>query len=224
MTGEKVGTRRQAPLIAIAVIIIAAAAGFALLYGKAGASKDEAGLCPNAAAVAQRVAPLAKGEVAALAVDKRPSPATDVAFNAPDGKKLTLADFRGRNVLLNLWATWCVPCRSEMPALDRLQAKFGGPDFQVVAVNIDQVRLDRPKAFFTDTGVKNLDLYADPSGDAFEALKVAGKALGLPTSLLIDKDGCEIGVMAGPASWDSQDAEAALSALLGRGARAGQSG
>jgi thiol-disulfide isomerase/thioredoxin len=224
MAGEKVKARRQAPLIAIAVIVVAAAAGSAVLYGKAGAGKDEAGLCPNAAALAQRLAPLAKGEVASLSVDKRPAPAVDVSFNAPDGKKLNLADFRGRNVLLNLWATWCVPCRAEMPALDRLQAKFGGPDFQVVAVNIDQVRLDKPKAFFADTGVKNLDLYADPSGDAFEALKVAGKALGLPTSLLIDKDGCEIGVMAGPASWDGPDAEAALSALLGRSARAGQSG
>ena len=104
-----------------------------------------------------------------------------------------------------------------MPALDRLQAKFGGQDFQVVAVNIDTVRLDRPKAFFADAGLKNLSLYADPSADAFEALKVAGKALGLPTSLLIDKDGCEIGVMPGPASWDSRDAEAAVSALIGRG-------
>jgi thiol-disulfide isomerase/thioredoxin len=224
MTGEKVRARRHAPLIALAVIVVAAAAGSAVLYGKAGAGKDEAALCPNAAAVAQRLAPLAKGEIAALSVDKYPSPAVDLSFNAPDGKKLNLVDFRGRNVLLNLWATWCVPCRAEMPALDRLQAKFGGPDFQVLAVNIDQVRLDKPKAFFADTGVKNLDLYADPSGDAFEALKVAGKALGLPTSLLIDKDGCEIGVMAGPASWDSPDAEAALSALLGRSARAGQSG
>jgi thiol-disulfide isomerase/thioredoxin len=224
MTGEKAGIRRRAPLIAIAVIAVAAAAGLAVLYGKGTAGKDEAALCPNAAILAQRLAPLAKGEVAALAVDKRPVPAVAVSFNAPDGKKLTLADFRGRSVLLNLWATWCVPCRAEMPALDRLQAKLGGPDFQVVAVNIDQVRLDKPKAFFADTGVKNLNLYADPSGDAFEALKVAGKALGLPTSLLIDKDGCEVGVMAGPASWDSQDAEAAVSALLGLTARPGQNG
>jgi thiol-disulfide isomerase/thioredoxin len=216
MTGEKAGIWRRAPLIAIAVIVVAAAAGFAVLYGKGGAGKDEAALCPNAAALAQRLAPLAKGDVAAMAVDKRPSPAVDVSFNGPDGKKLTLADFRGRSVLLNLWATWCVPCRAEMPALDRLQAKFGGPDFQVVAVNIDTTRLDRPKAFFADVGVKNLSLYADPSADSFEALKVAGKALGLPTTLLIDKNGCEIGVMAGPAAWDHGDAEAAVSALLRR--------
>src|SRR5580692_3507768 len=217
MTSEKAGTRRGAPLIALVAIAIAAAGGLAVLYGKGASGKDEAALCPNAAATAERLSPLAKGEVAALAVDKRPAPAVEVSFQAPDGKKLTLADFRGRNVLLNLWATWCVPCRAEMPALDRLQAKFGGPDFQVVAVNIDTNRLDRPKTFFADAGVKTLSLYADPSADVFEALKVAGKALGLPTSLLIDKDGCEIGVMAGPALWDSADAEAAVSALIGRG-------
>jgi thiol-disulfide isomerase/thioredoxin len=216
MIVEKTGIQRRAPLIAIAAVAVAAA-GLAVLYGKGASGKDEAALCPHAGAIAQRLAPLAKGEVAALAVDKRPVPAVDVSFNAPDGKKLTLADFRGRNVLLNLWATWCVPCRAEMPALDRLQAKFGGPDFQVVAVNIDTNRLDRPRAFFSDAGVKTLDLYADPSADVFESLKVAGKALGLPTSLLIDKDGCEIGVMAGPAPWDSGDAEAAVIAFIGRG-------
>jgi thiol-disulfide isomerase/thioredoxin len=217
MRAEKAGFGRKAPVIAVAAIAVAAAAGLAVLYGKGASGKDEAALCPNASSVAERLAPLAHGEVAALNVDKRPKPATDIAFTGPDGKKLTLADFHGRNVLLNLWATWCIPCRSEMPALDRLQAKFGGPDFQVVAVNIDTTRLDKPKAFFADAGVKNLNLYADPSADSFEALKVAGKALGLPTSLLIDKEGCEIGVMAGPASWDSPDAEAAISALLGRG-------
>jgi thiol-disulfide isomerase/thioredoxin len=216
MNAEKAGSWRKTPLIAIAAIAVAAAAGFAVLYGKGASGKDEAALCPGASATAERLAPLAHGEVAALNVDKRPKPAVDVSFNGPDGKKLTLADFRGRNVLLNLWATWCIPCRAEMPALDRLQAKFGGQDFQVVAVNIDTVRLDKPRAFFTDAGVKNLSLYVDPSADAFEALKVAGKALGLPTSLLIDKDGCEIGVMAGPAAWDSKDADAAVSALLGR--------
>lgn len=217
MRAEKAGFGRKAPVIAVAAIAVAAAVGLAVLYGKGTSSKDEAALCPNAGAVAARLAPFARGEVAALNVDKRPTRATDITFNGPDGKKLTLADFHGRNVLLNLWATWCIPCRAEMPALDQLQAKFGGQDFQVVAVNIDTTRLDRPKAFFADTGVKNLHLYADPTADSFEALKVAGKALGLPTSLLIDKEGCEIGVMAGPAAWNSPDAEAAISALLGRG-------
>ncbi|HLW93611.1 MAG TPA: TlpA disulfide reductase family protein [Roseiarcus sp.] len=216
MTGEKTGTRRNAPLLAMAAIVVVVAAGLAVLYGKGAPGKDEAAACPKAKATAERLAPLAHGALAALAVDRAPALAVDISFNAPDGKKLSLADFRGRNILLNLWATWCVPCRSEMPALDKLEAKFGGPDFEVVAVNIDTNRLDRPKAFLTETGVKNLSFYADPSADAFESLRVAGKALGLPTSLFIDKDGCEIGVMAGPAAWDSGEAEGAVAALLGR--------
>ena len=117
-----------------------------------------------------------------------------LSFNAPDGKKVTLADFKGRALLVNLWATWCVPCRAEMPALDRLQAKAGGADFEVVAINVDTARLERAPAFLDEIGVKTLTRYADPSADAFETLRLAGKALGLPTSLLIDKDGCEIGV------------------------------
>ena len=116
-------------------------------------------------------------------------------------------------MLLNLWATWCVPCRAEMPALDRLQARLGGADFEVVAVNVDTARLERPKAFLDEIGVKSLDRYADSSGDSFEALRLAGKALGLPTSLLIGKDGCELGVAAGPAKWDSDDALRLIEAL-----------
>ncbi|HXW19352.1 MAG TPA: TlpA disulfide reductase family protein [Roseiarcus sp.] len=217
MTDARAGRRRSGSWLVATVVAVAAAVGLAVLYGKGSGGKDASSLCPGARDAAARLAPLARGGLAALAVDKLPAPAPDISFSGPDGKKLKLADFRGRSVLLNLWATWCVPCRAEMPALDRLQAKFGGPDFQVVAVNLDTTRLDRPKAFFAETGVKSLDLYADPSDDSFEALRLAGKALGLPTSLLIDKDGCEIGVMAGPAAWDGAEGEKAIAALIGRG-------
>ena len=217
MTDQKPAPRkRQGRTVIILAALAAAALGAAVLYGMGpGGSKDEAA-CPAAKAVAARLAPLAEGEVAALNVDKNPKPAVDISFSGADGKKLTLADFRGRNVLLNLWATWCVPCRSEMPALDRLQAKLGGKDFEVVAVNIDTSRLDRPKAFLADAGVKSLKSYADSSADAFETLRVAGKALGLPTSLLIGPDGCELAVMAGPAQWDSPDAVKVVTAMVGK--------
>lgn len=99
-----------------------------------------------------------------------------------------------------------------MPALDRLQGALGGEDFAVVAVNIDTARLERPKAFLNEIGVKNLTFYADATADIFQALKQGGKVLGLPTTVLIAKDGCEIGTMAGPAQWDSQDALAFLKA------------
>ncbi|MGO4871825.1 MAG: thiol:disulfide interchange protein TlpA [Roseiarcus sp.] len=195
---------------------LAALAAVAVLYGKAPAPGKAEGECPASSALrAARLAPLAQGDIAALAVDKTPKPEIPIAFDGADGRKLTLADFRGRALVLNLWATWCVPCRAEMPALDRLEAKAGSKDFEVVAVNVDTARLDRPKAFLDGIGVKSLARYADPTADSFESLRVAGKALGLPTSLLIDKDGCELGVVAGPVDWNSADAAKVVDALKG---------
>lgn len=197
---------------------LALVAGAALLYGIAGHSgKEDAGAtaCAESRAAAERVAPLARGEVAALTVSKTPRPATDITFLDKDGQKRTLADFRGKTVLLNLWATWCVPCREEMPALDRLQANQGGKDFEVVAVNIDTARLDKRQAFLDSAGVKSLGFFADPTADAFQALKQAGKVVGLPTSILVDPQGCELGIMAGPAAWDSPDATKLVSAAVG---------
>ena len=126
--------------------------------------------------------------MAALQVSPRRPP--EMAFKSPDGAPLTLADFKGRALVLNLWATWCVPCRAEMPALDHLQAEAGNKDFEVVAVDVDTARLERVPAFLDGIGVKALARYADPSGDLLEKLRVAGIALGLPTSVLIDKEGC----------------------------------
>lgn len=195
---------------------LAAIAAVAVLYGMGAPGGKTAGLCPAAAAAhSAALAPLAHGDIAALAVDRAPRRAPEIAFSDPAGRKLTLADFRGKALLLNLWATWCVPCRAEMPALDRLQQSAGSADFQVVAVNVDTARLDRPAAFLDQIGVKALTRYADPSGDAFEAMRLAGKALGLPTSLMIDKDGCELGVVAGPVDWDAPVARDAIKALKG---------
>lgn len=214
MSGNDKRVRRIG--LAGGAVALAAVAAVAVLYGKAPSpGKAEADCSAASAQRGARLAPLAHGEIAALAVAKAPRMATPIAFNGPDGRKLTLADFRGRALVLNLWATWCVPCRAEMPALDKLQAKAGGPDFEVVAVNVDTARLERPKAFLDEIGVKALARYADPSADAFETLRLTGKALGLPTSLLIDKDGCELGIVAGPVDWASDDAAKVVEALKG---------
>jgi thiol-disulfide isomerase/thioredoxin len=201
-------------ILVVAPLALAAVAAAAVLYGKAPAT-GKAECSAASKAIAAKLAPLATGDIAALAVASRPSPAPALAFAAPGGDKLSLAAFKGRALVLNLWATWCVPCRAEMPALDRLQAKAGGPDFEVVAVNVDTARLERAPKFLDEIGVKSLKRYADPSADAFETLRLAGTALGLPTSLLIDKEGCELGVVAGPANWDSPDAAAAVKVLEG---------
>ena len=203
---------------ALAAIVgaLAVLAAAAVLYETARPAGKAASNCPaDSAKLAARLAPLAKGELAALSVASEPRPAEQFAFERQDGGKLTLADFRGRAVLLNLWATWCVPCRAEMPALDRLQAAKGDQGFEVVAVNVDTARLERRAAFLDSIGVKSLARYADPSGDVFEALRRDGKALGLPVTLIVDKDGCEIGAVEGAVRWDSAEAEALVGALKG---------
>lgn len=121
-----------------------------------------------------------------------------LAFETGDGRPLSLSDFRGRFVLLNAWATWCPPCRKEMPSLDRLQAKIGGDDFEVVALSIDRQGAELVKPFFASVGVARLVVYLDRAGSVMPALRIAG----LPTTVLIDPRGVEIARWAGAKEWD----------------------
>ncbi len=198
--------------------IAGVAVGLAGVYGISVFSSNAGGdlACRPAVELASKIAPLAQGEVAAVNVAKRPLKVPDLDFTDSSGKKLTLADFKGRTVLLNLWATWCVPCRKEMPTLDALEGKLGGPAFQVVAVNIDTRDLDKPKQFLKDIGVQKLAYYADPTAKTFQDLKNVGRAFGMPTTLLVDPHGCEIGTIAGPAEWASGDAVKLIEAALGK--------
>jgi thiol-disulfide isomerase/thioredoxin len=192
--------------------------GLGGVYGITALTRNAGGdkACRPAVETAQRVAPFAHGEVAAVNVAKSPLRIPDLAFQDVSGKPLTLADWRGRTVLLNLWATWCVPCRKEMPTLDALEQKLGGPNFQVVAVNIDTRDPDKPKTFLKDIGVHNLNYYADASAKSFQELKAIGRAFGMPTTVLVDPHGCEIGTIAGPAEWASGDAVKLIRAALGK--------
>ena len=130
-----------------------------------------------------------------------PKPLPEIQFENGQGEGMSLADFRGKVVLLNIWATWCAPCRREMPTLDRLQAELGGPDFQVVALSLDRKGLPIVQEFYKELGLETLPIYVDESGKAQRALSV----LGLPTTLLLDRDGNEIGRLLGPAEWDSSE-------------------
>ena len=136
-----------------------------------------------------------------LSVHEVPVAVPDIRFEGSDGKPRTLADFRGKVVLLNVWATWCAPCRTEMPTLDRLQAKLGGPDFEVVALSMDRAGPGVVKKFFAEIGVEHLALNIDASAKAMFTLD----ARGLPMTLLIDRKGEEIGRLIGPAEWDAPD-------------------
>lgn len=133
-----------------------------------------------------------------------------VRFQDGDGRPRTLADFTGKVVLLNIWATWCGPCRHEMPTLDRLQGRLGGPEFEVLALSIDRGGPDVVRKFFAEIGVQHLGLYIDPSAKAGHALK----AIGLPVTLLLDREGQEIGRLIGPAEWDTAEMVAFFETII----------
>jgi thiol-disulfide isomerase/thioredoxin len=198
---------RRIPL-AVGAVVVGGLIGFAAVYGfgafKRGPAGDSA--CNGAVNLARKIAPLAQGEVAALTMATTPLRLPDLAFEDADGKPRKLSDWRGKTVLVNLWATWCVPCRKEMPALDSLQTKLGGKDFEVVAINIDTRDAEKPKNFLKDSNLTRLSYFSDQKAKVFQDLKNIGKALGMPTSVLVDGQGCEIANIAGPAEWASDDA------------------
>jgi thiol-disulfide isomerase/thioredoxin len=135
-------------------------------------------------------------------------PAAVPALKFVDGSErpVSLADFKGRPVLLNIWATWCLPCRKEMPSLDRLQAKFDPARFLVLTLSIDRAGIPAVKKFYADLGLKSLGIYVDQSGAALRQLGL----IGIPGTLLINPDGEEIGRKLGPAEWDSPQVIALL--------------
>lgn len=139
-----------------------------------------------------------------------PRPLPPLHFEDGVGAAMTLADFRGRVVLLNLWATWCGPCRTEMPALDRLQDKMAGPDFTVLPLSIDHRGRDAVERFYRDLGLASLGIYVDQSGEAAYALEVSG----MPTTLLLDREGRELGRVIGAAPWDDAEMVAQIKSYL----------
>lgn len=160
-------------------------------------------------------APLAAEPGTLLRVHDAPRSLPDIVFEDGQGRRRTLAGFRGRIVLLNIWATWCVPCREEMPALDRLQQKLGGPGFEVLALSIDADGVAAVKRFYDEIGIRALAIYVDPAMRATGSLAI----VGVPTTLLIDRQGRELGRRTGPAQWDSAEAVRTITAYLDAGAK-----
>jgi thiol-disulfide isomerase/thioredoxin len=210
----KTATRRL-PMV-LGAVVVGAVIGFAGVYGIGGLKRNGSGdpACGSAVDLSRKIAPLARGEVAALTMASAPLKIPDLAFEDGTGAPKKLSDWRGKTVLVNLWATWCVPCRKEMPALDSLQAKLGGPDFEVVAINIDTRDPEKPKNFLKDAGLTRIGTFNDQKAKVFQDLKGIGRALGMPTSVLIDGAGCEIATIAGPAEWASDDAVKLIQAAL----------
>lgn len=216
-----------APRLILAALVAGALAGAVAVYVResgsgnndtqpvaaAAAGKDDE-VCAAKAERAKKVAAAATGQVAALLPADPPQSLKTLAFNGPDGKAMTLADRAGRTVLVNLWATWCAPCRAEMPALDALQKEKGSDKFEVMAINVDTGDDTKPKAFLDEIGVKSLGHYRDASMGVFNDLKKRGLALGLPVTLLVDGEGCLIGHMNGPAEWAGEDARRLMDTAL----------
>jgi thiol-disulfide isomerase/thioredoxin len=210
-----IASRRWRMVVTAAVM--AGIGASAAVYVFLGASRNPGDpMCRPALDLADRIAPLAHGEVAAVTVAEEARKIPTLAFRDGTGAPRSLSEWQGRTVLVNLWATWCVPCRKEMPTLDALEEKLGGPDFEVVAVNIDTRDPDKPKTWLRDIGIGHLAYYADPNAKVFQDLKAVGKAIGMPTTLLVDPNGCEIASLAGPAEWASADGVKLVSAALGR--------
>jgi thiol-disulfide isomerase/thioredoxin len=204
--------------IIAAALALGVLAGAAVLYvkgqGSGNAAAADAGGCRIDEELAAALNTAAKGDVAAMLPAGEPQSLSTLAFNGPDGKAKTLADFKGKTVLLNLWATWCVPCREEMPALNALQSGAGSEKFEVAAVNVDTGSDEKPKAFLGDIGVDKLTYYQEPTLTLFNDLKKRGLVLGLPVTMLVGPDGCLAAAMNGPAEWGGADARAFVDAAL----------
>jgi thiol-disulfide isomerase/thioredoxin len=179
-------------------------AAAALLYAALAATANPAAALDPAALDALRT-----GEMRKLVVADSPMPAPDLGFTDLHGNPLSLADSGGKVRLVNFWATWCVPCRAEMPALDALERDLGGADFAVIPIATGRNSLDAIAAFSAEAGITDLPTYLDPKGELARAMAVPG----LPVSVLLDRDGNEIARLTGAAEWDGRDARALVEAL-----------
>lgn len=128
-----------------------------------------------------------------------PKPLPPLQFADGEGRSRNIYDFHGRTILLNIWATWCIPCRKEMPALDRLQTELGRSDFEVVPLSIDRGGVDVVRKFYSEIGIQKLGIFLDASSGVSGKLGIAG----LPTTLLVDGQTRELGRLIGPAEWDT---------------------
>ncbi len=189
-----------------------------LLFGNAGGPVP-AGSCPARPEAARAVGAAATGELAALTPTGTGRSYEDLSFIDDTGRPMTLADFAGRPLLVNFWATWCIPCREEMPALNSLAAAYSDDVFSVVPVNLDTGAdaMDKARDFLGTEKLSNLPLLNDPTFQAFERLKATGVALGLPATVLVDAKGCELAILQGPAEWNSRDGHKVIDALIAVG-------
>ena len=210
------------PVLLIATMLIAVAVGVYVMFDRYGntdrgfatATDAQGPRCELSVNRGKTLNAATTGAVAAFRPIDEPLDLGYITFVDKDGKPRNLTEWRGRTVLFNLWATWCPPCREEMPWFEELQVKKGSEAFQVLPVSIDLGDAAKPKQFYADTGLKELPFMHDNTMESFQSLKKKAVALGMPTTLLVDTNGCAMGVLNGPAHWNSPDAERLIDAAL----------
>jgi thiol-disulfide isomerase/thioredoxin len=208
MAANGVGTAQKA----LWIVALSALIGFAAVY----VIRDRSDNAPSAAVTVPTADETAtsseasSGAMAAFVKKATPVPLPDITFQDTAGKDVTLSSFKGKTVLLNLWATWCQPCREEMPALNQLQQTLGSDKFEVVVLSLDRQGLDASRKFLDEVKAHDVKLYTDVTTKQGLALKL----VGMPTTILINKDGLEVGRLAGPAKWDSEEAKKLIEAAM----------
>jgi len=156
------------------------------------------------------IADLREGDMRKLAIHSEPLPASDVSFVSATGEDMTLANYEGKHIVLNFWATWCAPCRAEMPHLADLQTEFQGDDFEVVTIATGRNPRPAMEGFFDEIGVDNLPLHTDARQNLARSMGV----LGLPVTVILDPEGNEIARLQGDAEWNSDSAKSIIRALI----------
>ena len=210
-------TRRLQPKRVLLIALASAAVALVLTLVIGNFMPAQATQCDPQVVAGQKIDAAAVGALAALTGTGEGRGYVDMGFKDAAGVPTTIGSFAGKKLLVNFWASWCVPCRAEMPALDALATKYNSDSFMVLPINLDvgESGLEKAKKFLADEGLTNLPLYADSTFDAFKRLQQQAVAIGLPATLLLDEKGCELAVLQGPAEWDTPDGHNVIDTLIG---------
>jgi len=208
-------TRRLQPKRVLLIALASAGLALVLTLAIGNFMPAQAHQCEAQVVKGQKIDAAATGLLAALTGTGEGRGYADMAFQDEAGQPKTIADFAGKKLLVNFWATWCVPCREEMPALDNIATEYNSDEFMVLTINTGETDLAKASKFMTEEQLKNLPLYWDSNFSAFDRLKRNAVAIGLPATLLLDEKGCELAVLQGPAAWDSSDGKAVIDTLIG---------
>jgi thiol-disulfide isomerase/thioredoxin len=215
MTDEKpYGRPRLSPRRVLVLAALSAGLALVLTLLIFNVSTPQATQCPAQPDRAAAIDSAATGELAALNGTGQGRSYAEMAVTDAEGADLTIGDFAGRKLLVNFWASWCIPCRAEMPALEAIAAKYNSDQFIVVPVNTGEAEPGKAEAFLAGGRWAHLPLYVDPDWAAYKRMQREAVTLGLPVTLLLDENGCEIAVLQGPAEWDTADGERVIEEFL----------